>query len=214
MMNRIRIFTLILCAVCIASCRGLVEYIREAQQKGREQNEATYKVVFNDEDSPNKKEKETENKSKRKKEDNSSEKAEKYTVYEKKWNIPLTGEEDITLLEELDSWIGTPYKYGGASKTGTDCSGMVLSIYKKLYNIDTKRSAYDLWQQSSSVKKENLKYGDLVFFKINYKQVSHVGIYIANGYFIHASSSRGVIIDHLDTKYYAERFSNGGRVNK
>jgi len=212
MMKRINIIILILCTVFFTSCRGLIEHIREAQQSGRVQNEATYKVDFIDEDSTSKQE--HVKRHRQQKEKDSPEKTKEYSVYEKKWNITLNGNEDLKLLEEIDNWLGTPYKYGGTSKEGTDCSGMVLSIYKKLYSIDTKRSAYDLWQQSSTVKKDNLKSGDLVFFKINFKQVSHVGIYIANDYFVHASSSRGVIIDHLDTKYYAERFSNGGRVNK
>ncbi len=205
------ILTISIVAALSTSCTGLFEYIREAQQRGKEQNEATYKVVFSDEDTN-----ETnvsEKKSRKKKNNQTDEKSSDYKTFEDKWNITLNGTEDLQLLAEIDSWLGTPYKYGGTSKEGTDCSGMVLTIYKKLYNIDTKRSAYDLWQQSSSVKRDQLKDGDLVFFKINFKQVSHVGIYIANGYFVHATSSRGVIIDHLDTKYYADRFANGGRVN-
>ncbi len=210
----VRYFLILLIATGLQSCRGLIEHIREAQQQGRDQNESSYRVVFSDED-PHKKPDRGQVKKPRKPRDTKpEEKKDVYTTYEKKWNITLNGNEDVTLLEEIDSWLGTPYKYGGKSKEGTDCSGMVMTIYKKLYNIDTKRSAYDLWQQSSVVKRDQLQCGDLVFFKINMKQVSHVGIYISNGYFVHASSSRGVIIDHLDTKYYDDRFATGGRVKK
>jgi len=210
-MNRKIFFLFLLVTIIIFnSCKGLIEYIREAQQRGLEQNESSYRVVFNDDDP----EKPAEKPPKRKKETKSVTKSENYTYFEKKWKIQLEGNEDLELLNEIDSWIGTPYKYGGNSKQGTDCSGMVLTVYKKLYNIDTKRSAYELWKQSAAVKRENLQCGDLVFFKINMKQVSHVGIYIASGYFVHASSSRGVIFDHLDTKYYAERFATGGRISK
>lgn len=202
---------LIMLAVSFSSCRGLVEYIREAQQRGKEQNESTYQVVFNEEEANAR----TSEKIKHK--DNVTSdavKSETHAAFEKKWNIHLDGNEDLVLLGEIDSWLGTPYKYGGTTKEGTDCSGMILSIYKKLYNIDTKRSAYELWQQSSIVKKDQLKSGDLVFFKINRRQVSHVGIYVANGYFVHASTSRGVVFDHLESKYFLERFEAGGRVGK
>jgi len=213
-MKKILVFgVLALMLTALHSCRGLVEHIREAQQRGREQNESSYKVVFNDEDTTSTKPQQKKP-DRKKRDDKKTDKKDEYAFYEKKWNIPLEGTEDLALLAEIDSWLGTPYKYGGTTKEGTDCSGMVLSIYKKLYSVETKRSAYDLWQQSTTVKRDNLKCGDLVFFKINFKQVSHVGIYVANSYFVHASSSRGVIFDHLDTKYYADRFSTGGRVLK
>lgn len=203
---------LIAAIITFSSCKGLVEYIREAQQRGKEQNEASYKVTFNDEETvaktTEKPRKDTHKK------DVGFAKSETHSAYAIKWNIPLDGTEDIVLLGEIDSWLGSPYKYGGTTREGTDCSGMVLSIYKKLYNIDTKRSAHELWQQSSAIKKDQLKSGDLVFFKINKKQVSHVGIYISNGYFVHASTSRGVVLDHLDSQYYSERFATGGRVSK
>jgi cell wall-associated NlpC family hydrolase len=194
----------------LTSCRGLLEHIREAQQQGREQNESSYRVVFQDDDVSPK----PIDKPRRKKEDANITVGSDYAVYQTKWNIPLEGTEDLLLLAEVDSWLGTPYKYGGTTHQGTDCSGMVMSIYKKLYHIDTERSAYDLWKTATLVKKNQLKSGDLVFFKINRKQISHVGIYISNGYFVHASSSRGVIIDHLDTAYYADRFASGGRINR
>ncbi len=209
-MNR-KIFFLFLFVTNIIfySCTGLKEYIREAQQRGKEQNESSFRVVFNDEETQ---EKQSTKKPDRKKEPKSVVKSENYNYFEKKWNLLLKGNEDLTLLNEIDSWIGTPYKYGGNSKEGTDCSGMVLAIYKKVYNLDTERSAYDLWKQSTAVKRESLQCGDLVFFKINKNQISHVGIYIASDSFVHASSSRGVIIDSLETKYYADRFATGGRI--
>jgi len=207
LLNAVLIFVVV---TGLTSCRGLIEHIREAQQQGREQNESSYKVVFPDDDIAGK----TTDKPRRKKDEAVVTVGADYAVYQTRWKIPLEGTEDLQLLAEVDSWLGTPYRYGGTTRQGTDCSGMVMSIYKKLYNIDTERSAYDLWKSATLVKKNQLKSGDLVFFKINRKQISHVGIYIANGYFVHASSSRGVIIDNLDTAYYAERFATGGRVHK
>lgn len=137
---------------------------------------------------------------------------EQHALYASKWNVPLKGTEDIRLLKEIDSWLGVPYKYGGTTKQGADCSGMVLTIFKDVYNIDLKRSAYDLWQQAQWIPAEQLQFGDLVFFKTIGDKVSHVGIYIANGYFVHASSSRGVVIDHLEKDYYKKRFAGAGRI--
>lgn len=194
-----------------ASCSGLVDYIREAQRTTREQNTATYKVVFTDEDTTGLFSDEKKIKKGRKEKTPQVDKSE-YKKYEDKWGFQLKGTEDLLFLAELDSWLGTPYKYGGKDKTGTDCSGMVLVVYKQIYNIDCKRSAYDLWQQSKAISRNDLECGDLVFFKINLKQVSHVGIHIADGHFIHATTSRGVMINHLDEKYYADRFYQGGRI--
>jgi len=137
-----------------------------------------------------------------------------YKNYEKKWEINLTGKEDLNLLEEMNAWYGTPYKYGGKTKEGTDCSGMTIGIYKAVYDIDLTRSSYDMWKQSEAVEIEDLKDGDLVFFKINYVSISHVGIYISNGNFIHSSTSKGVIISNLEEDYYKKRFCIGGRINK
>lgn len=135
-----------------------------------------------------------------------------YSYYSQKWNVALNGTEDIRLIQEIDTWLGVPYKYGGNTRQGTDCSGMVLSIYKNIYGIDLKRSAYELWQQAQWISPEELKFGDLVFFQTKDNKVSHVGIYIADSYFVHASSSRGVVIDNLNTDYYKKRFVSAGRI--
>lgn len=136
-----------------------------------------------------------------------------HSYYAQKWNVALNGTEDIRLIQEIDTWLGVPYKYGGNTREGTDCSGMVLSIYKNIYGIDLKRSAYELWQQAQWIPPDELKFGDLVFFQTKDNKVSHVGIYIADNYFVHASSSRGVVIDNLKTDYYKKRFVSAGRIN-
>lgn len=185
------------------SCRGIAEHVRQARLED-ENNANQYTKKTND-DNEIKNDKYTKNKKHIKK-------SEVYSEFEKKWNIILNRNEDILLLKEIDTWIGTPYKFGGITKSGVDCSGLVLSIYKNVYDIDVNRNSYELWKNSRTVKRKNLICGDLIFFKINRKDISHVGIYIANNYFVHASSSRGVVIDDLSQKYFSDRFANGGRI--
>ena len=119
---------------------------------------------------------------------------------------------DDELMKEIKSWLGTPYKYGGDTKSGTDCSGFVRSVYKKVYGIDLNRSARDLVNNTRLISKDELQYGDLVFFKIKGNQVSHVGIYLGNNQFVHASSKNGVVINDLTATYYTKYFYKGGRI--
>ncbi|NTW33857.1 MAG: C40 family peptidase [Bacteroidetes bacterium] len=134
--------------------------------------------------------------------------------YSKILDVELTGKEDKKFIEELAKWLGTPYLYGGTTLKGVDCSGFVQTVYKNVYNISLYRTAYDLVKNGELINKKNLKTGDLVFFKINSDKVSHVGIYIKDGKFIHASSSKGVIVSKLSDAYYAKYFYSGGRIKK
>lgn len=136
-----------------------------------------------------------------------------YDRYSRKMGVDFNGTEDPELIKEVETWIGTPYKYGGYTKRGTDCSGFVKTVYKKVYNIDLNRSAKDLVKNARLVSKNRLRFGDLVFFKINKPRVSHVGIYLGENKFIHASSSRGVVVSDLTATYYTKYFYKGGRVN-
>lgn len=132
--------------------------------------------------------------------------------YVDKWKISIPNTANVKLLQSIDSWIGTPYKYGGRSKSGTDCSGFCLNVYNEVYNIDIERSTVDILNQSKVVKKAELQEGDFVFFKIKSSRVNHVGIYIANGYFAHASSSKGVMISSLSEAYWTKYWHAGGRI--
>ncbi|HEY8367610.1 MAG TPA: C40 family peptidase [Bacteroidia bacterium] len=136
----------------------------------------------------------------------------KVSKYAEKWKISIPNTANVKLLQSIDSWIGTPYKYGGRSKSGTDCSGFCLNVYNEVYNIDIERSTVEILNQSKVVKKAELQEGDFVFFKIKSSRVNHVGIYIANGYFAHASSSRGVMISSLNEEYWTKYWHAGGRI--
>ena len=119
------------------------------------------------------------------------------------------------LYVESAQWIGVPYRYGGNSKQGIDCSGLTCQLYKKVYHKKLKRSANEQRTiKCQHVAKRKLKEGDLVFFH-NGKQkrtASHVGIYLKNGRFIHASTRNGVIVSQLDEAYYKRCWMHGGRV--
>ena len=111
---------------------------------------------------------------------------------------------------EIDSWMGTPYVYGGVSKSGVDCSAFTQAVYRSV-GIEIPRRASRQATAAETVSRSNLKYGDLVFFNTSGSGISHCGIYLGNGQFVHASSSRGVVRDLLNHPYYSSRYVSGGR---
>ena len=115
------------------------------------------------------------------------------------------------LYSFIDMWLGTPYRYGGNSMNGTDCSGLAQTFYKEIYKIDITRDAGSQFKECDVISNEDLMEGDLVFFKIGSKFISHVGIYLGNNKFFHASS-KGVMISDLTEKYYAKYFFKSGRL--
>lgn len=123
-------------------------------------------------------------------------------------------EEKSCLYDEVKSWIGTPYKYGGNNKRGVDCSGFVVQVYKKVYGVSLQRSSDLIYEKNcEKIKKNDLQEGDLVFFSTGRsKKINHVGIYLKSDKFIHASSSRGVIVSDLDESYYVRTYVSSGRV--
>ena len=116
------------------------------------------------------------------------------------------------LYNAIQTWIGTPYRYGGTDKNGVDCSGFVGHIYRKVYNINLHRVANDMQEAVTLISKSELREGDIVFFTNSKGRVSHVGIYLKDGLFAHSSTSRGVIISRLDDKYWSKHFYKGGRI--
>lgn len=115
------------------------------------------------------------------------------------------------LYSFIDEWYGTPYKYAGTDKNGIDCSGFTSTLYDVVYLKKISRASKDIYANSKEVKKEDLQEGDFVFFKIESKNVSHVGVYLMNNKFVHASTKKGVIISDLNEPYYQKYFFTGGR---
>lgn len=119
---------------------------------------------------------------------------------------------NVKLYSFIDQWYGTNYKYGGFSKKGIDCSGFCKILYSEVYDKEIERTTQSLANQIKQVEKENLQEGDLVFFNISKKKNSHVGVYLVNKQFVHASTSSGVIISSLENIYYKQSFSKGGNL--
>ena len=115
------------------------------------------------------------------------------------------------LESTVDPLLGIKYRYGGSTTKGFDCSGFVQYVFGKL-GIDLPRSSRDQFKVGEKVTKDELRVGDLVFFNTNGKGVSHVGIYMGDGRFVHSSTSKGVTYTSLNDKYYAKRYVGARRI--
>ena len=116
------------------------------------------------------------------------------------------------LYDAVESWIGTPYLYGGTTKQGVDCSAFVGHIYREVYNRNLHRVANYMQKDVTLITKSELREGDIIFFTNSKGRVSHVGIYLKDGLFAHSSTSRGVIVSRLDDSYWSQHFYKGGRI--
>lgn len=109
-------------------------------------------------------------------------------------------------------WLGAKYVYGAASKKKTDCSGYVMQVYKGFYNIALDHNAQRIYDDGRgySIRRTKLQEGDLVFFG-NFWKISHVGIYLKGNRFIHASTSKGVVITSMDDNYWSSKYKGARR---
>jgi len=143
---------------------------------------------------------------------------EKASSVELKYAILLNTEVELlpnaALLATVDEWYGVRYRTGGNNKTGVDCSGFTVAVYASLYGITLPRVSRDQYNNSRKISTTELKEGDLVFFNTRGHGVSHVGIYLGNNHFIHASVSRGVMVSSLFEPYYLQRFVGAGRIDE
>jgi hypothetical protein len=98
------------------------------------------------------------------------------------------------LVSEARTWIGTPYKWGGHDKSGADCSGFLMEVFKAAVDVKIPRTTKDQREQCIEVDRDNISVGDIIFFTSNKSKgkIAHVGMYVGDGRMIHASSSRGV----------------------
>lgn len=137
------------------------------------------------------------------------------TEIRKKYATTLKTTPDQIYNEKLysciDGWLGVKYKWGGNDKTGVDCSGFTNAVYREVYNYQLKRSAYDIIKECKEIDKKELSEGDLVFFDISSKN-SHVGIYLANNKFVHASTSKGVMISDINEAYWTKYWGRAARI--
>lgn len=128
-----------------------------------------------------------------------------------KMNIALCDKDNEKLYATIEQWYGTPYKSGGCTKSGVDCSCFTINIYQDVYNIKLNRRAMDMVQNIKLINRKDLVEGDLVFFTNSNGKINHVGIYLKENMFAHASSSKGVMVSKLTEKYWDSRFYKGGR---
>lgn len=131
-----------------------------------------------------------------------------------KLNTDIDLKDNQKLYLHAAEWIGTPYRAGGDSRRGIDCSGLTRRLYRETYHISLSRSTSgQLNEVARILTKKELREGDLVFFssRRSGKKAAHVGIYLKEGKFIHASTGQGVIVSHLDEKYYQQHWVCGGR---
>ena len=124
---------------------------------------------------------------------------------------------NIPLYQFIDNWMNTPYKWGGMDKRGIDCSALMQLLFDSVYNISIPRTSveqfYARWIDKFR-STQHLSEGDLIFFKtIGNNVVSHVGMYLDNGRFINASSSKGVSIASINDPYWSSRLVGAGRIN-
>jgi len=115
------------------------------------------------------------------------------------------------LYRFIDDWYGIPYQYGGCLKSGVDCSCFVTILNKEVYGKKLARTADEMFKNSKLIKLEDAREGDLFFFKINAKTITHVGVCVKGTWFVHASVSKGVIVNSLDEAYYKKYFYCAGR---
>ena len=117
------------------------------------------------------------------------------------------------LLSQMEKWFGTQYCFGGSTDSCIDCSSFTQVILRDVYNVKIPRNSQQQFDASTKIEVENLKEGDLVFFNTVSASmiITHVGVYVCNNKFVHASTSKGVTINDLSEKYFAKAYRGAGR---
>jgi len=138
-----------------------------------------------------------------------------YVQYSEKFGINFDGTENKELLMAVDEWLGTQYRWGGESKSGIDCSALVQFIYRDVFGIEISRTVSEICENDlTPIDEESLQPGDILCFKTKGRKVSHIGIYLKDDKFVHASRKRGVSISALTENYFRKRFVFAGRVTE
>ena len=136
-----------------------------------------------------------------------------YGYYAQTLGLKLAHTENKSLLQTVIDWVGTPYRYGAASRQGTDCSGFVTRVFQQVYGITLQRSSRSMFSRAQRVAKTDMQPGDLVFFRHRGGAIYHVGIYLKNGKFAHSATNGGVMVSSLSQPYYQRNFYAAGRVS-
>ena len=136
--------------------------------------------------------------------------------YDEDEYLTASGINKKALMDNIIEWLGTPYRFGGTSRRAIDCSAFVLTMYKNAGNIRLPRTARAQFASVGiKVSRDELQFGDIIFFHTRrYAYASHVGIYLGDNLFAHASSKYGVTISSLESRYYSKRFIGGRRITE
>jgi hypothetical protein len=133
-----------------------------------------------------------------------------------KYSIILDAQKEkltnLPLLKTIDYWWGTKYCMGGITENCIDCSAFTQTVERDVYNITLPRTAQEQYDNAEKIELNDIKEGDLVFFYTSGRAISHVGVYLMNNKFVHASTSGGVMISDLNDNYWKPRFRGAGRV--
>ena len=119
---------------------------------------------------------------------------------------------DSTLLFQIDPWMGVRYRNGGNTAQGIDCSAFTATILQSYRGIQLPRTSKEQYHFCERIKKDEIQVGDLLFFRTRGRSISHVGLYLGNDKFVHASSSNGVMVSDRREPYFSSRFVGAGRI--
>ena len=136
----------------------------------------------------------------------------RFAFHAQKTGLPVDTASELELYYQMYEWLGTRYRFGGETKRGIDCSGFTGIVYEKAYKRVLPRDSRSMYKMTNPVPRSEMKEGDLLFFRIRRGQVSHVGIYLGNNKFVHASTTQGVIVSDLREDYYRRYFYKAGRL--
>ncbi len=125
--------------------------------------------------------------------------------------VAINATTSAKLYQFVYDWLGTPYRLGGSSKKGIDCSKFSLALYENVFNTTIGYNSRNQYANVTPIGKNDLQPGDLVFFKIRSRNITHVGVYLGDDKFAHASSSKGVMVSNLNEAYWKRYYYNGGR---
>ncbi|CAN5260395.1 hypothetical protein BH11BAC6_BH11BAC6_07030 [soil metagenome] len=129
-------------------------------------------------------------------------------------DVPVEDLSNIPLFEDIEYWWGTKYCMGGSTATCTDCSAFTQNIIRDIYAINLPRTAEQQYKMSQHIASTDIREGDLVFFQTSGRTISHVGVYLTNNKFAHASVTSGVTISDLNDPYWKPKYRGAGRVSK
>lgn len=126
----------------------------------------------------------------------------------------LKNPKNALLWDHAQNFLGIPYRLGGSDRSGMDCSGLVVRLYRDVYGIKLPHKTHQLYRKGHAVSLRALEVGDLIFFReTKGTNPSHVGVYLGDGQFIHASNTRGVILSGLKDAYYKKRIVGVRRIS-